>query len=440
VRVAAVATFTRRAFPFLLALSVALVVVTSRARDVRSDPRATLVAAQVLLRHGTLALDSLSPEAKKDAAHVLVERGGHLHSRFPLGTSLLSLPVVAIATVLGVELERYENERLLQVLLAASISVGIVLLLVRIARRWLPPGHALALAAVGWFGTSFSSTQATALWSHDFATLLALLAIALALSLTGAGPEANRRGLAIGACLFFAYLSRPTLSVLAPAMLAYLGARDRAVALRAAAALAAFLALFVVVSSVSLGQPLPDYYLPQRLAGSDYGAALFGNLLSPSRGLLVFSPFLLLPLIFFRDAAAGLARERPLVLLAVLWPLGHLLLVSRLRHWWGGYSYGPRFMTDVLPGLYVLVAVTLASAHERKSRAATHVFAVLAAWSILVHTVQGLYNPAVKRWNAEPSIDLHPELVFDWRYPQFLHTQARHRERLAEHGAGHPAQ
>lgn len=418
---------TRRVLTWALALAVALVVVTSRVRDVRSDPRATLVVAQVLLRHGTLRLDSLSPEAKEDAAHVLVEKGGHVYSRFPLGTSLLSLPAVAVATALGVELERYENERLLQVMLAAGVSVGIVLLLARIARRWVSPLRALALAAITWFGTSFASTQATALWSHDFATLLALLAVALALS--GTSPA----GLALGGCLFLAYLCRPTQSVLAPAVLAYVASKDRAAALRAAGTLGALLAVFIGVSLASFGQALPDYYLPQRLAGSDYGAALFANLVSPSRGLFVFSPFLLLPLLLFRDAKAGLARDRPLVAIALLWPLVHLLLISRLGHFWGGYSYGPRFMTDVLPGLFVLTTVTLASAWERGSRAVTHLLALLGAWSFLVHTVQGLYNPAVKRWNAEPSVDRHPELVFDWRYPQFLHTKARHAARLAEH-------
>jgi hypothetical protein len=415
----------------LLVLAVASVVFTSRVRDVRSDSRATLALAQEFVQHGTFTLDRLSPEAKRDAAHVLIEKNGHVYSRFPLGSSVLSLPVVAVATVLGVDLERYENERMFQVLIAAAIAVGSVLLLVRIARHFLPPAGALCLAAITWFGTSFASTQATALWSHDFATLLALAAIALALR-CGSG-ERKWCGAAIGACLFFAYLSRPTLSILAPALLAYVAAKNRRAALQAAVVVACLVGAFVAVSVLTLGQPLPDYYLPQRLSGSNYATALFGNLLSPSRGLFVFTPFLLFPLIFFRDARAGLARDRPLVAVALGWPLAHVLLVSRLGHWWGGYSYGPRLMTDILPGLSVLIAVTLGAAWSRRSRPALTVMGVLGAVSIVIHTAQGLYNPAVKRWNAEPSIDRHPELVFDWRYPQFLHTEARHMARLAEH-------
>jgi hypothetical protein len=102
-----------------------------------------------------------------------------------------------------------------------------------------------------------------------------------------------------------------------------------------------------------------------------------------------------------------------------------------LRHWWGGYSYGPRLLTDVLPGLFVLLCVALSEAVKQRFRAARAALLALGTLSFGINTLQGLYNPAVKRWNAEPSIDRRPELVFDWRYPQFLHTQARHAARLA---------
>jgi hypothetical protein len=118
----------------------------------------------------------------------------------------------------------------------------------------------------------------------------------------------------------------------------------------------------------------------------------------------------------------------------VAWPVVHLLLVSRLRHWWAGYSFGPRFLTDVMPGLFVLVCVSLRASLERRPRATALSFALLGACSCAINTVQGLYNRAPKYWNAEPSIDEHPELVFDWRYPQFLHTDARQRARLAALG------
>jgi hypothetical protein len=420
--------------------AVLLVVLTARVRDVSSDPRATLAITQNFVRHGTLALDALGAERIREYGTVLMHRGGHTYSAFPLGTSLLATPFVLLATGVGLELSQYHNERLLQVLLVAVISVAEVMLLERLARRWLPPRWALALAGITWFGSSLASTQATALWSHDCATLLALLVLCLGLR-TGQ-RSSTAPGWVLGVLLFLAYLCRPTMSVFAAAMLLYLFVHDRRAAFEAAFALAVGIALFVGASEHWLGEPLPPYYRPRRLAGSAYTTALFGNLLSPSRGLFVFSPLFVVPLLFFRASVTALRREKALALLAVLWPVAHLLLVSRLRHWWAGYSFGPRFFTDIVPGLFVLLCVTLSVAFDTHRRALVAAVAVLGTYSCLVHTVQGLYNRAPKAWNAEPSVDQHPELVFDWRYPQFLHTAARQRARLAEwrrSGHGTPA-
>jgi hypothetical protein len=47
-------------------------------------------------------------------------------------------------------------------------------------------------------------------------------------------------------------------------------------------------------------------------------------------------------------------------------------------------------------------------------------FAVLAAWSFLVH-FNGATNPRTFAWNHQPvNVDEHPERLWDWRDPQFL--------------------
>jgi hypothetical protein len=419
-----------RAVRLALLLGAVLAVLTSRVRDTRSDARATLAISQVLVRHGTLELSSLGREAIRDYGYLIDDQGGRFYSHFPLGTSILAAPVVLVADRLGADFREYEQERLGQVLLAALVALGTVTLLLRIARLFLGSGWSLAVAAACFFGSGFVSVQATALWSHDLATLLALVAIER--TLTATHTRAPAPFVAIGLALFGAYLCRPTLSLLAPALLAYLAFHQRGAALKAGALVLGGLLAFVACSQLTLGEPLPAYYLPQRLKGSHYAAALVGNLVSPSRGLLIFAPIFLIPLAFARDTKAGLERDRGLVLIALVWPLVHVALISRLRHWWGGYSFGPRLLTDVLPGLYVLLCVTLSALATQRIRIARATLIALGALSFGINTLQGLYNPAVKRWNAEPSIDLHPELIFDWRYPQFLHTEARQRARVAE--------
>jgi hypothetical protein len=418
-----------QALHLALLAAVALAVLTSRVRDTASDGRATLAISQTLVRHGTFELSSLGRDAIQDYGYRIDQVDGRFFSHFPLGTSLLAAPIVLVLDRLGADFRDYEQERLGQVLLAALVALGNVSLLVRIARFFLGPGWSLAVAAAGWFGTAFASVQATALWSHNLATLLALFAIERTLAATRARSPAPF--VALGLALFGAYLCRPTLSLLTPALLGYLALHQRRQALLAAAVVLGAVLVFVVVSQLTLGAPLPNYYLPQRLSGSHYLPALVGNLVSPGRGLLIFAPIFLVPLLFARHTRSALGEHRGLVLVALVWPLAHILLVSRLQHWWGGYSYGPRLLTDILPGLFVLLCVALSDAAKQRFRAARTALIALGALSFGINTLQGLYNPAVKRWNVEPNIDQHPELLFDWRYPQFLHTPGRHADRLA---------
>ncbi|MCA9988645.1 MAG: hypothetical protein KDE59_30270, partial [Anaerolineales bacterium] len=165
----------------------------------------------------------------------------------------------------------------------------------------------------------------------------------------------------------------------------------------------------------------PFYYRPERLAaGSGTGllAALYGQLLSPSRGLFVFVPYLLL-------LPWGTGRlpvhQRPWLWLILAWGLGQLLLNQLAAPWWGGWSYGPRLLLDWWPGLALLVFLLwprLSGGRTGHYRVA--LFTVLGLVAIWIHSYQGLFNVQTGRWNGAipPNIDEHPEIAFSWRYPQ----------------------
>ena len=130
-----------------------------------------------------------------------------------------------------------------------------------------------------------------------------------------------------------------------------------------------------------IGQPLPDYYLPGRLRGAGtFWLAIYGNLLSPGRGVLVYSAYLVLTLIGTILVINRLVRQ-PLFWFCAVWLVLHLVSVSRLGHWWGGWGFGSRFMTDVMPAwlvLTLLVWTNLAAAlSEGWLRGVTVAFAAL---------------------------------------------------------------
>ena len=145
--------------------------------------------------------------------------------------------------------------------------------------------------------------------------------------------------------------------------------------------------------------------------------ALAGNLISPSRGLLIFTPLMCFAIYgmwrAWRDRwAAPLGRW--LVCLVML----HWLFISLYyQFWWGGHSYGPRLWSDMSPLLVLLLVPAWEYIHGRTTR---WVFVICLAVSFLIHA-RGATQWRVNMWNAVPvNVDQHPERVWDWRDPQFL--------------------
>src|SRR4030095_8521599 len=78
---------------------------------------------------------------------------------------------------------------------------------------------------------------------------------------------------------------------------------------------------------------------------------LGGILLSPGRGLFVYSPVLLCS--FLGIALAWRDRGDPLLRALSVGIFPTLLLYGKWINWWGGGSYGPRLLADLTPFLSV---------------------------------------------------------------------------------------
>jgi hypothetical protein len=116
-------------------------------------------------------------------------------------------------------------------------------------------------------------------------------------------------------------------------------------------------------------------------------------LVSPGRGLFVYSPVLLFSL-------AGIItvwlRGPTLWRALSLGPPMLVLLISKWLTWWGGYCWGPRLLADADPALcFFLYPIT---AHLDRRRLAKALFVVLALWSIAAHALGVLLYDG--RWDA----------------------------------------
>jgi hypothetical protein len=195
-----------------------------------------------------------------------------------------------------------------------------------------------------------------------------------------------------------------------------------------------WLGIFLSYSWYNYGKLLPTYFAGGRLGSDSYWTALAGNLISPSRGVLVYSPFIvvviMLVIIYSRTLVAP-----ALTVHAALAIILHLLVISSFPHWWGGHSYGPRLMTDVIPWIALLAifgidALRNAWAAQRWKTLELmarvgRVFIVLIAssailFSLFTHT-RGAFVQETHNWNLVINVDEYPVRLWDWRQPQFLH-------------------
>lgn len=398
-----------------------------------SDAKGSLLVSQQIINNQTIKIDKYKNFPQDYAVH---KKNDHYYYYFPLGTSISAIPFVYLETkIFNKKMDKASHDRQTQKLIASFIAVFIFLLLYEIAKYYLSQNQSLFIALAFWMGTSLSSTLGQALWSQNFATLYTLLAIFFTLKIT---KEDKLNYLYILAfVLFMAYFTRPTLSLLTITLVLFLFLSDKKKeAIKTAIIVAFFLFCFVLFSIYEFDQLLPDYYMPKRLSSDTFWLALYGNLFSPARGLLVYSPFLLLLFIDIKTTYTIIKKEK--VLLVILaWIVLHLIIISKFPHWWAGWSYGSRFTVDILPAIYLIFIIYL-STHISMPSTLKHKFISLyliatIAISFYFNAVQGLYNKhATFNWNAKPNIDTHTHYLFDWKYPQFLYNKEKHKQRVKE--------
>jgi hypothetical protein len=227
-----------------------------------------------------------------------------------------------------------------------------------------------------------------------------------------------------GVLLAAAYTVRPTNAVIVLAFGAWVLVRHRQQAVKVLLGLGLVLVPFVAVNLAAYHAPLPPYFLGSSLAGhSEPAVALVGNLVSPGRGLLIFSPILGLAAVgFVRLIRRGWATALEVAMACGV--AGQWVVISFLPNWTGGWQYGPRLFTDALP-LLVLLAVPAFDAvfgparRSPWSAAGMTVVVLLAGFSFFVNW-EGAFLRSTDCWNVDPPGRVLSKGVWSWSDPQVL--------------------
>ncbi len=354
----------------------------------------------------------LAPEAPYYLAPTIRIRAGvpAFVSTFGPGTSLAALPFLAVVRPFAGDLRADPATLWFTAKAAASILVALSSAFVFLAaRRWLGFGPSVLVALAYALGTGVWSTSSQTLWQH------APAAFFIALGAWGlAGARERMRSSAIaGAAFAIATACRPTSAVLAVAGAVYLLVSSRRAFLAYAAAAAPFALAIAGYNAYWFGSP---FLFGQTVVGPGLARALTGVadewqtplwvggpglLVSPSRGLFVFSPFLIAAVagavIAWRRAEC--APLRPLSVAVVV-----ILCVAGMHYdWWGGWAYGYRHAVDLAPILALLVVPAVPGILASRWRRIA--FGALVAWSIAVQAI-GAFAYDTSGWNARPAYEV----------------------------------
>lgn len=391
-----------------------------------------------LLRHHTLELTEWQDVLNRFPIHWHDNDRHKPVYNFPWGTSVVSAPIVGVIALgdkvgghsLAADIRAHFAPHHLEKAVASvwvALTTGLVFAFAFRARRslWV----AAIVAVVFAFATSAFSTMSRALWNHGPAACLVMLAL---LILQAAEQDPDRHGRLIpllGPLFVLAYAVRPTTAVGAAVLGVVVVVRQRrhpGRLLATAAAGGAALVAYAAVNLATVNSLQPGYYDPNRLGGTPtFLEGLAGNLVSPSRGLLIWSPVLLFcvlgAVIARRERRFGCLETASVVAIGLHW-----IVVSRLVPWWAGFSTGPRLFSDALPFFVVLLVPAVAWLVEGgRSVPATRwlgrgAFAVLLGWSLFTNG-RGATRFETQLWNSTPvSVDLHPARNWDWHDLQFL--------------------
>ena len=166
-----------------------------------------------------------------------------------------------------------------------------------------------------------------------------MMGLALWMMLAAEMGRAKLRPVLLATLLAWLYFVRPTNSVTIVAVSVYVFVFHRRKFLSFALIGFLWLASFVFYSLHNFGRILPTYYQASRLSFDNFWLALAGNLVSPSRGLLVCVPWVLFTAYLLVTRWRYVQHKR-LVILSLPVIVAHLFVMSSFDHWWGGFSFG----------------------------------------------------------------------------------------------------
>ncbi len=325
-----------------------------------SDGLAMFATAENLARRGAWDIEQLHWMGLQQGTFGL---DGLLYSRKGAGQPILALPL----TWLGLVLPGFGTATATLLFGALLTALTAVLIADFLARLGYRPRTVLTAALI--FGTgTMAWAYAKTFFSDTLAGSLLLLTLwaLLRLRLSGQARFAFLAGLSLAWAVATRYAEGVFLAVFGIEFLVSMFQvsafklritnYELRNALAFAAPIAAIGSALIAFNISRYGSALSTGYLPQETFSAIWWQGIFGQLLSPGRGLLLYNPILILA--FF--GLIKFWRAQKIAFWSILSVIViHLLLYGKWFMWHGGFAWGARFMVATLPFWAILMAPVL---------------------------------------------------------------------------------
>jgi hypothetical protein len=369
-----------------------------------NDTRPARYVAVSLLKRGDFNLDefpALRTPSGELPYYVVQAPDGHILSRYGFGVPAAAAPAFAFALAIY-HGKLPEKVAVLVAKLASSLCVAgaAVLLLLTALRLHASRRDAMVVALSYGLASCAFSVVSQALWQHGPAELFLTLGIYLLV-------RDGRWSVSLaGAAFAAAAVCRTPAALFALAALVYVAWQRRRALIGFVLAALPLVAAQAAYNTYYFGAP---WHFPQAEPlgvaqpwGHSMLVGLPGLLVSPSRGLFVYTPIFLF--LLWRPLKLW-QKNGPLVRCLLVATLALILVFSNWWAWHGGWSYGYRLLVDAVPVLVLALLPRLAEIWP--SRAATGLFLAACAISLAIHAA-GAYCYD-NEWDHANDIEHRPE-------------------------------
>jgi len=396
----------------------------------RPHPEVDCVAAPYtawsLVRAGSYDLQSYSELDRyvSVVGPIIARPDGSRFSMRPPGSALLAVPFVAPFALFCEQPLRDRDMHQLGKL-SAAFSVAGAAAFFFLTCQSLAPSAAWPATMLFALGTCLYSVASQALWMHGPAVFWLCCALYF---LTRPDSSSFDCRIAAGFALGLAVLTRPTTAFFALATegAVVTGRRWRDVV---GLALGGVIPLVILLhyNWVIFGHPfLGGYKYDNWAESTPIWLGLSGLVVAPSRGMLVYSPALLLVLpgvwMLIRGDNERRAATRGIILSWLAAAGASLLFYSRWHDWWGGWSYGPRFLCETMPVLCLLFAYAYEGLRYRWQK---RVAVALVMLSVSVHMIGVFGYSGYAAWQLRHSLPDQGHSLFSVRDTQIeAHARA----------------